>query len=87
MTQSAYFKGVKALPDYCLAVEMTTGTSIFFDFTSRLKTARFHALQDQKLFQSVWTDGNYLIFNAAGQEKLKITAAEFMDLVLVDRTC
>ncbi|HWQ79826.1 MAG TPA: response regulator [Anaerovoracaceae bacterium] len=81
-----YFKAVKTLPDYQLEVTMGTGTTIHFDFRSRLKTARFGMLRDEELFRSVCTDGNYLIFSKAGRMPLKITASEFMDLVLIDRT-
>ena len=81
-----YFKTVAALPDYCLKVRMRTGTTIHFDFRTRLNTARFGTLMDEELFQSVYTDGNYLIFSKTGKMTVRITAKEFMDLVLIDRT-
>lgn len=80
-----YFKSVHAQPDYQLEVIMETGTTIQFDFRSRLDTARFGRLKDEALFQSVRTDGNYLIFEKAGRVPVKITTSEFMDLVLIDR--
>lgn len=83
---SAYFQAVHALPGHQLEVRMGTGSSIRFDFRTRLRTARFGALQDEELFQSVSTDGNYLIFSKTGRMPVRITASEFMDLVLVDRT-
>lgn len=83
---SAYFQAVYALPGHQLEVRMGTGSSIRFDFRTRLRTARFGALQDEELFQSVSTDGNYLIFSKTGRMPVRITASEFMDLVLVDRT-
>lgn len=81
-----YFKSVDALQDYQLRVGMGTGTTIHFDFRTRLNTARFGTLRDKELFQSVHTDGNHLIFDKTGKMTVKITAAEFMDLVLIDRT-
>jgi two-component system chemotaxis response regulator CheY len=84
--RDGYFKWVQALPDYQLEVTMETGTTINFDFRTRLNTARFGMLHDEELFRSVSTDGNYLIFNKAGRMPIKITASEFMDLVLIDRT-
>lgn len=81
-----YFKSVCALPDHQIEVTMGTGTTIQFDFGTRLNTARFGALLDEELFQSVHTDGDYLIFDKAGRMPVKITASEFMDLVLIDRT-
>lgn len=83
--KEGYFKSVQALPDYQIEVTMETGTTIHFDFHSRLNSARFGILQDEELFRSVWTDGNYLIFDKAGRMPVKITASEFMDLVLIDR--
>jgi len=80
-----YFKSVKALPDYQLEVTMETGTTIHFDFRSRLNTIRFGMLRDEDVFKSVKTDGTYIIFNKAGRMPVKITASEFMDLVLIDR--
>ncbi len=80
-----YFKSVRALNGYQLEVTMETGTTIHFDFGTRLNTARFGMLRDEELFQSVHTDGNYLVFNKTGRMPVKITASEFMDLVLIDR--
>lgn len=85
-TEEGYFKSVHALPDHQLRVIMGTGTTIQFDFRPRLNTARFGRLKDEKLFNSVRTDGDYLIFEKTGKMTLKITASEFMDLVLIDRT-
>lgn len=84
--ENGYFRSVRALPSYQLEVNMETGTTIHFDFRSRLNTARFGMLRDEELFQSVSTDGDYLIFSNAGMMPVKITASEFMDLVLIDRT-
>ncbi len=83
--QEGYFKSVHAQPDYQLEVIMETGTTIHFDFRSRLNTVRYGMLRDEELFRSVHTDGNYLIFKKANRMPVKITASEFMDLVLIDR--
>lgn len=85
LTSEGYFKSVHALPDYQLEITMGTGTTIHFDFRARLNTARFGSLRDEELFNSVRTDGNYLIFDKTGKMQVKITASEFMDLVLIDR--
>ncbi len=81
-----YFKSVRALSDHWLEVTMETGSVIYFDFNSRLRTVRFGTLRDEELFQSVKTDGDYLIFSKAGKMPVKITASEFMDLILIDRS-
>lgn len=83
--EEGYFKSVYALADHQLEVVMETGTTIHFDFRSRLNTARFGRLLDKDLFRNVRTDGSYLIFEKAGTMPVKITASEFMDLVLIDR--
>lgn len=80
-----YFKSVRARPNYQLEVTMETGTAIHFDFRSRLNTARFGMLRDEELFRSAHTDGNYLIFSRADRMPVRITASEFMDLVMIDR--
>lgn len=84
--KEGYFKSVQALEDYQLEVSMNTGTTIYFDFTSRLKTSRFGRLRDRELFKNVRTDGSYLIFEKAGKIPVKVTASEFLDLVLIDRS-
>lgn len=84
-SEGGYFKRVRALPNYRLEVVMETGTTIHFDFGSRLNTARFGRLSDEEFFRSVRSNGDYLVFERAGKIPLKITASEFMDLVLIDR--
>lgn len=86
INDNGFFKGVKALSGYKLEVEMGTNTQIFFDFNTRLVTARFGALSEESVFKSVYTDGSYLFFEKDNCVVVKITAKEFMDLVLVDRT-
>jgi len=84
--QTGYIRSVKALPGYKLEVEMTTDTRIEFDFASRLNTIRFGALKDEKLFVTASTDGNFITFGTNDAVKVRISAIDFMDLVLVDRT-
>lgn len=84
--EGGYFNSVHVLPNYHMEVTMVTGSVICFDFRSRLNTARFGMLRDEGLFQSAHTDGNYLIFSKAGMMPVKITASEFMDLILINRS-
>jgi hypothetical protein len=84
--QTCFFKNITALPGYKLKVEMGTGTLIDFDFTSRLCSVRFGTLKNEAVFNSVYTDGFYIYFKKEGEVKVKISADDFMDLVLVDRT-
>lgn len=85
--QAGYIRSVKALPGYKLEVEMGTNTRIEFDFVSRLNTMRFGALKDEKLFATASTDGSFITFGTDDvAKKVRISAIDFMDLVLVDRT-
>ena len=84
--QTCFFESVTALPGYKLGVEMGTGAHIDFDFTSRLCSVRFGTLKDEAVFRTAYTDGNFILFQKEGEIKVKISADEFMDLVLVDRT-
>jgi two-component system chemotaxis response regulator CheY len=84
--QIGFFRSVKALPDYRLEVEMQTDTRIVFDFNSRLGTMRFGALKDAELFNTVHTDGDFILFGKEDAAKVKISPSDFMDLILVDRT-
>ena len=65
---------------------MTTDTLNEFDFASRLNTIRFGALKDEKLFVTASTDGNFITFGTNDAARVRISAIDFMDLVLVDRT-
>ncbi len=80
------FHSVIPLPNYKLKIEMETGNAILFDFTSRLKSVRYGRLQDTKIFESVRTDGDTLIFGVDEIELITITADDLMDLLIIDRT-
>lgn len=81
-----FFKTVKALPNYQLEIETGTGSTILFDFNSRLQTVRFGELRDKDLFESVKTDGDSLVFKIPGKMGITIESATFLDLLAVDRT-
>jgi hypothetical protein len=56
-------------------------------FVALFNSARWYALHDVDLFNSVLTDGDYILFGGdARTAKVKIDPRTFMDLVLVDRT-
>lgn len=77
-----FFKGVRALPEFLLEVTVATGAVILFDFQSKLSTARFGMLGDRAMFESARTDGHYLIFSKEGHVPVRVSAVEFVDLVL-----
>lgn len=80
------FKSVKPLPHWKLDIQMETGSIILFDFTTRIRTARFGSLENEEVFRSVTTDGDSLIFFQNGKEKVNIPADTFWDLLRIDRT-
>ena len=80
------FKSVKPLPDWRLEIEMETGSTIYFDFTTRLNTARFGALLEEGVFESVRTDGKSLLFYDGERERVNIQAQILFDLLAIDRT-
>lgn len=81
-----FFKSVCPLPDYRLEILTGTGALIQFDFNTRLHTVRFSPLCDMTLFQKVYTDGSSLYFDSEGRHAVTITASEFMDLLIVNRS-
>jgi len=81
-----FFQSVYTLPNYQLEVLMGSGALIHFDFYTHLQTVRFSSLRDKALFQNVRTDGDCLYFDSGEDNVIKITASEFVDLLMVDRT-
>lgn len=81
-----YIGSVRALPDYRLEVVMNSKAIVKFDFRTRLRAARFAALRDEEVFNSVYTDGDYLIFLRKGMKCVKITGKELLELALIDKT-
>lgn len=80
------FRSVTLLPNYQLKIQMETGNDILFDFTSRIQSIRYGRLQEPEIFASVRTDGDALIFGVNEEELVTITADDFMDLLMIDRT-
>lgn len=80
------FKDVTPLENHILLVEMESGSIVSLDMSRRKMSVRFGLLQDQKIFQSVTTDGYRLIFHKGGHEVLEISTETFLDLLVIDRT-
>ncbi|MDY0235368.1 MAG: hypothetical protein RBR71_05040 [Gudongella sp.] len=79
-----FIQSVRALPGYYIEVIMQTGAVIHYNFISQLCIPRFNALQEEKVFQSVRTDGDYLLFSRDNLDCTRITAKEFMDMLMVN---
>ena len=85
--QTGYFRNVKPLPGHRLEVDLETGSRVVFDFTSRLGTIRFGLLKYDEIFNTAAIDGDAILFRKEGtSDDIRISASEFMDMVLVDRT-
>jgi hypothetical protein len=76
-----YIKSVVAMKDYRLFIEMESGSSVIVDFSGKLHTMKYAALADEKIFNSVETDGDYVIW---GSGLVRVTAGELMDIVLME---
>ncbi len=80
------FRNVKAMDDYILEIDMETDTVIYLDFKSRLRSVRYTLLQDINVFRSVHTDGDIIAFGIDPKNLVTITADDFIDLIMIDRT-
>ncbi|WP_156775089.1 DUF2442 domain-containing protein [Dethiosulfovibrio peptidovorans] len=77
-----FIKSVTALNDWRLFVEMETGSVMVVDLSHKLDTARFGDLRDLKLFRSVSTDGDIVLW---GDGRVRLMARELMDVVFVEK--
>lgn len=76
----SYIKVAVPMSDYRLFMYMESGSNVIVDLSCRLHTMRYEALQDEMLFKTAKTDGNYVIW---GNGSVKVSAAELLDVVLV----
>ncbi|GAB6107404.1 hypothetical protein JCM19376_13600 [Fusibacter bizertensis] len=74
-----YIESVSPLPNYCLKVKMTNGSSATVDFKPRFQSAKYMLLKDERIFKEVSTDGNYVLWKDG---LVKITAKEVMEVIL-----
>ncbi|NJP41729.1 DUF2442 domain-containing protein [Oscillospiraceae bacterium HV4-5-C5C] len=75
-----YIKAVVPLTGTRLFVALESGSLLIVDLSVRLTFLRFQELADPKLFASVRTDGDYVIW---GKGKLRVTARELMETALI----
>ena len=75
-----YIKSVVPLKDYRLFMEMESGSSVTVDLSVKLYTMKYAELNNEALFKSVKTDGDYVIW---GDGRLRLTVNELMEVVLL----
>ncbi|MDD2234442.1 MAG: DUF2442 domain-containing protein [Desulfitobacteriaceae bacterium] len=74
-----HLHAVIPLLNYRLLMEFDTGSSITVDLSSKLKTARFAELADEKVFNNVKADREAVIW---GDGVLKIPLFELIDVAV-----
>jgi hypothetical protein len=75
-----YIRTVIPLKGYRLFMEMESGSCVTVDLSVKLHTMKYLVLADEKLFQNVKTDGNYVNW---GDGRVKVTVSELMDIVML----
>ncbi len=78
----SYIKAVLPMKDHRLFMEMESGSSVIVDLSVKLDTIKYRDLTDEKLFRSVRTDGDYVVW---GDGCVRVTAKELMGVVLIGR--
>ena len=76
----SYIKAIFPMKDYRLFMNMEGGSIVIVDLTVKLNTMKYKELTDEKIFSSVKTDGDYVVW---GDGMVKVTAKELMDVVLM----
>ena len=76
----SYIKSVQPMEDYRLYMEMEGGSTVTVDLSGKLHTMKYAELADTELFNSVTTDGDYVIW---GEGRLRLTVNELMEVVLL----
>ncbi len=75
----SYIRWVAPMKGHRLLMEMESGSSVTVDLSVKLRTMKYKALEDEALFQSVKTDGDYVIW---GDGLVRVTAKELMEVAL-----
>ncbi|MEA5040420.1 MAG: DUF2442 domain-containing protein [Clostridiaceae bacterium] len=76
----SFIKSVVPMKDHRLFMEMESGSNVIVDLSVKLNTIKYKDLADEKMFRSVKTDGDYVIW---GDGQIKVTVKELLDIVLI----
>lgn len=74
-----YIRAVSPLKSCRLLMEMDSGSSVIVDLSIKLNTMKYRELSSEALFDSVVTNGDYVIW---GGGRVKVTVSELMEIVL-----
>jgi hypothetical protein len=78
--RTSFIKAVVPMRGHRLFMDMESGSSVIVDLSDKLDTVTYGALRDERLFRTVRTDGDYVIW---GNSLVKVTARELLDVALV----
>ena len=78
--ESPLITSVVPLKGKRLKLCLNTGSELVLDMNNRLETVRFWPLKDDRVFNSVTTDGFYLHFNIDPNYALDFTLGEAMKM-------
>lgn len=75
-----YIKTVLPMKDHRLFMEMESGSTLVVNFSNKLHTMKNLRLSDEKIFQSAYTDGNFVMWDDG---RIKLTVNEILEIVLL----
>jgi hypothetical protein len=78
--RTSFIKAVVPMRGHRLFMDMESGSSVIVDLSDKLDTVTYGALRDDRLFRTVRTDGDYVIW---GNSLVKVTARVLLDVALV----
>lgn len=76
----SYIKAVLPMKDRRLFMEMEGGSTVTVDLSGKLRTAKYAELDDETLFFTAETDGDYVIW---GGGRIRLTVNELMEVILM----
>jgi len=75
-----YIKAVLPMKDNRLFMEMESGSILVVDFSNKLHTMKNLRLTNEKVFQSAYTDGDFVLWDKG---KIRLTVNEILEIVLL----
>lgn len=78
--RTRFIRAIMPMKGYRLLMDMESGSSVIVDLSDKLDTVKYGALEDERLFRKVRTDGDYVIW---GDNQVKVTARELLDVALI----
>jgi hypothetical protein len=76
----SYIRTAVPMEEHRLFMELESGSCVIVNLSVKLNTVKYSELADEKLFRSVRTDGDYVVW---GDGRVRATAKELMDVALI----